>query len=338
MKESLLMIGNDRLIFDKESAVAKRQIEYAKNYTEVHIVVFTDRNFKEISLGDNVWVYPTRSMSKIFAVTDAVNLANFIAKNRKIIKITTQDPWLTAIVGISIKKKLNIDLEMQVHGDIGSPYFGKSLKNKFLKLLALSNLPKADNIRVVSNKIKNYLIDTLHINESKIEVRPIRVDIERIKNTPLNVNHDLHRKYQQFSKIILMASRLEAEKNIYLALKSMKLLFKLDSSIGLIVVGKGGCENKLKKFVQSNMLDKNVIFESWADTEQLISYYKTCDIFMVTSDYEGYGMTLVEAKAAGARVVSTDVGIADEIGVTIVNRDPVEISNTIITLLKEERS
>ena len=42
----------------------------------------------------------------------------------------------------------------------------------------------------------------------------------------------------------------------------------------------------------------------------MISYYKTADLFLLTSDYEGYGLTLVEAVAAGVRVISSDVGIA----------------------------
>ena len=35
----LLMISTDRKIFDKDSAVAQRQIEYAKKYEEVHIII-----------------------------------------------------------------------------------------------------------------------------------------------------------------------------------------------------------------------------------------------------------------------------------------------------------
>ena len=41
---------------------------------------------------------------------------------------------------------------------------------------------------------------------------PIFVDVEKIKNTPVNV--DLHKKYSQFDFVILMASRFGKEKNI----------------------------------------------------------------------------------------------------------------------------
>ena len=39
----LLMISTDKKIFDKDSAVAQRQIEYAKKYEEVHIIIFTKK-------------------------------------------------------------------------------------------------------------------------------------------------------------------------------------------------------------------------------------------------------------------------------------------------------
>jgi putative flippase GtrA len=55
--------------------------------------------------------------------------------------------------------------------------------------------------------------------------------------------------------------------------------------------------------------------EPWCDDPA--SYYKTADCFLITSDYEGYGMTIVEALAAGCPVVSTDVGIAKEAGASI---------------------
>ena len=45
----------------------------------------------------------------------------------------------------------------------------------------------------------------------------------------------------------------------------------------------------------------------------LVSYYKTADVFLLTSDYEGYGRTIIEAVASGMAVISTDVGIAKEI-------------------------
>lgn len=55
-------------------------------------------------------------------------------------------------------------------------------------------------------------------------------------------------------------------------------------------------------------LEKNVVFVGWKN--DLISYFKTADMYLLTSEYEGYGMTLIEAGASGCPIVTTKVGIA----------------------------
>ena len=52
--------------------------------------------------------------------------------------------------------------------------------------------------------------------------------------------------------------------------------------------------------------------EGWRS--DVVSYYKTADVFFQTSLYEGYGLSAVEANVAGCPVVSTDVGVASELG------------------------
>ena len=92
-------------------------------------------------------------------------------------------------------------------------------------------------------------------------------------------------------------------------MKAVKDLVKKYPKIGLVIVGDGPEEKKLK--AQSLKLKANVIFEPW--TDDLISYYKTCDVFLLTSNYEGYGRTAVEALASGSLVIMTDVGVAGDI-------------------------
>ena len=149
-----------------------------------------------------------------------------------------------------------------------------------------------------------------------MEVRPVEVDLEKIKQTPITV--DLHQKYPQFKKIILMASRLEPEKQIDLAIKNLiKLL--ISDNIGLIIVGAGSEEGRLKSLTEELGLSNYVKFDGWQ--ENLATYYKTADLFLSTSLYEGYGLTLVEAKSCGLPIVSTDVGVAREAGATITTID-----------------
>lgn len=297
--------------------MALRQIEYAKKYEEMHVIVFADKSFNEISLAPNLWVYPTRSTSKWKYVFDALKLGRFIVGKRAITHVTTQDPFETGLVGALIKNRHAVELELQIHTDIGSPYFQKFTRlNRIRTLISKYTLVRADHVRVVSERIKKYV--EKYVDPSKIEVRPVPVDVEKIKNTPITT--DLHVKYPQFSKIVLMASRLEPEKNIAMAIRAFKIVLEKIPQAGLVIVGSGSEESELKNLAQKLGIENAVIFEGWQNN--LASYYKTCDCFLVTSWYEGYGMTLVEAAAVGTKIVSTDVGIAKEVVAEVVGYRP----------------
>lgn len=357
----LLMISTDRKIFEQGSAVRARQVEYAKEWGEVHIIVFGGRSTKdgarreqeiggknrETVLAPNCYAYSTRSWSKFMYPFDAMGLGRFLIEKRGVTEITCQDASLTAMAGVSLKKQFNIPLEIQVHEDIGSPNYPQNLMRKIRKTLALSYLPKADKIRVVSNRIKDYLVGTLGIDAAKITVRPIVVDMEKIRQAPILPGADLHKKYPQFEKIVLVASRLEKEKNVGLAIRSWAEVIKKMPRVGLVIVGDGSQKVQFEKMAvqissprsdlgQSSRLnssDSSIVFESWANQSTLFSYYKTADLFLNTSLFEGYGMALVEVQAAGCKIVSTDVGVAREVGATIVGWDEREVAEGVVNSL-----
>jgi glycosyltransferase involved in cell wall biosynthesis len=76
----------------------------------------------------------------------------------------------------------------------------------------------------------------------------------------------------------------------------------------LLVISGDGPEKKNLE------LRQNVVIEPSVNFETLISYYKAADLFLLTSNYEGYGRTVIEAAAAGLPVVMTDVGLAPPAG------------------------
>ncbi|TSD02218.1 MAG: glycosyltransferase [Parcubacteria group bacterium Athens0714_24] len=292
----ILVISTDRKLFEENSGVRQRIVEYGSLVEEMHIVVFSKRqsqisNLKSQKFG-NVFLYPTNSRSRWFYICDAIKIGKKILSNKGQWLITTQDPFECGWVGYWLAKKFKISLQLQIHTDFLSPYFVKeSVLNKIRIYIAKFLIPRANCIRVVSERIKNSL-------KKDSVVLPIFVDVQKIREAPIKT--DLHSRYSQFNFIILMAGRLTKEKNINFAIEAIKEIG--DKNIGLIIVGGRLIEEKMPA---------NIIFESW--TDDLASYYKTADLFLLTSNYEGYGMTLVEAAAAGCKIISTDVGIAREI-------------------------
>jgi glycosyltransferase involved in cell wall biosynthesis len=303
----VLMISTDRKIFEPTSAVRARMLSYAADTEELFIVVLGLNKGLEVE-GRLKYLGLSRGRALGWRPAGAFDL------------VTAQDPFETGLIGWLIARRLRAKLELQIHTDFLNPYFAQSSFLNYLRVwIARFLLPRATRVRVVSQRIKKSLEEAGLRLKAPVEVRPIAVEIDKIKNAPRVV--DLHQKYPQFKKIILMASRLEPEKNIKLALAALKLV---DPSIGLVIVG-SGCE-KINP-------TKNVIVEDWVDQATLYSYYKTADLFLLTSFYEGYGMTLVEAAAAGCPIISTDVGIAREIGATITPYDPASLARLITSTL-----
>ena len=118
---------------------------------------------------------------------------------------------------------------------------------------------------------------------------------------------NLKEKYNQFDKILLTLSRLEPEKNIFMAIDALKIILQKFPKVGLVIVGVGsqkkGLENKIKELE----LNENVVI--WNEYLHAPSAMKTVDIFLLTSDFEGFALTLVESAASGTPIVSTDVGL-----------------------------
>jgi len=311
----VISIGTDRNLFMPESAVRERIKEYGALFDELHIVVFSKRSLSHVpeQISPTVWIYPTSSLVRWMYIRDAVSLClRIISKKgleQKETVITCQDPFETGLAGLRLKRKTRFPLHIQVHTDLLSPFFVQSSAlNRLRVLIAKRVLKSSDAVRVVSVRIKKSLVQKGWV-PSVLTVLPIFIDQQKILDTPVTIN--LREKYPQFNFIILIAARFTKEKNISLALEVLSKLVVQYPRVGLVIVGTGPQAQVLKSEAARLKLVRNVVFEPWQ--QNLASYYKTAHVFLVTSDYEGYGMTIVEALTAQCPVISTDVGIAPDV-------------------------
>ena len=301
------MLSTDGNLLKEGSAVRARMISYGTICGELNILVASLGGEKNrINIAPNVFVYPTASKDRISSRLSFLG----IGKKIKADMVTSQDPFETGLFAWLISKKIGAKLELQIHTDFLSPYFAdESFLNKIRVFLSRFLLPKADSIRVVSKRIS----DSLKAKSYKLKaipvVLPVFVDIEKIRKAEPKI--DLRKKYPQFDFIILMVSRLTREKNIGLGIEALAEVIKNHPKAGLIIVGSGPEESKLKSQVTDYKLQDKVIFVGWV--EDVVSYFKTADAFLNTSKYEGFGMALIEAAASDCPIISTDTGIAGSV-------------------------
>ena len=223
--------------------------------------------------------------------------------------ITCQDPFESGFAGWKIAKKFNLLLHLHIHTDFLSPYSKILFLNKIRLMLAKFLLPKADGIRVVSSVIENSVKKEFPNLKADISVLPIFVDMEAIVNTI--ATRSQISEHTLFKRNILKNSRLPKEKRFDVALKAFKEVSKKDDTVGLVIWVSGPEYNNIKNIIKDLKLKTKISFKgNWENIYIATHFYKLSDIFLLTSEYQGYGMTLIEAGASGCPIVTTNVGIA----------------------------
>lgn len=310
--KKVLMVSADAKIFEEGSFVRARMIEYGSLFSELHIVVFSvDTKLAAThQIAQNVFAYPTRSLTKLLYVTDGISLGMKVLREGGFpvgeSVITTQDPFESGLVGVSLSKKSSIPLHVQIHTDFQSPYFKTSALNKIRIAISKRVFPHARAIRAVSERI----IATLPPeSRMRAKVLPIYADIEAIKTS--KAVFDFKKIYPQFLRYALIASRLTKEKDIVTAIKAFaEAHTNIPAGTGLLIVGSGPEEAALREEARVRGVSHVVVFVPWVDHETLMSYMRASSAFISSSLYEGYGLSMLEAHTAGVPLVATDAGIA----------------------------
>jgi mannosyltransferase len=95
--------------------------------------------------------------------------------------------------------------------------------------------------------------------------------------------------------------------------------------VGAIVPEQAGFANDLKQRIEAAGLRTRIVITGELEIEEVQRWYQRLTIYAFTSRNEGFGLTLVEAMAAGAALVASRAGAAElvvEDGVTGVLTPP----------------
>jgi len=150
---------------------------------------------------------------------------------------------------------------------------------------------KADRIICVSESEKSTVQKHFVVPDDKITVIPNGVDYERIAQAiPFSLD----------GRVLLCVSRLEKFKNIHLAIGAVPYL---PTEYQLIIIGSGPYKQRLLQLVEHlHLADRMQILSGLSD-EEVHRWYKTCDLVLNLSSQEAFGLTVLEALAAGKPVM-----------------------------------
>ena len=160
------------------------------------------------------------------------------------------------------------------------------------------------------------------VPREKIRVIPPGYDDTRFFPVSLASRQAIKQDLDLEGKIVLALGRMANNKGYDLLIRAMATVFERVDDVRLLLAV-GSTEPNEKEIKQVEQLRsladelgirERVLFRDYIPDELLADYYRAADVFALSSRYEPFGMTAVEAMACGTpTVVTTEGGLWEQV-------------------------
>jgi len=238
--------------------------------------------------------------------------------------------WIpSGLVGYFISILTGRDLIVTCHGtDVALIQ-----KKRVLQPLAKLVLRKAKAITVVSSFLKNVLVEKIGLSNENISVIPMPFEFPNLSFPP---------KERKGGESILCVARFIPQKRLEVLIDAVSQL-RQDMEVKLTILGDGPERENLQKYISKSGLGKIVEMPGFIVRDELPNYYRECDLFVLPSVNEGFGLTLAEAMLNRRPVIGADSGgIPDLIeegrtGLLFPEGDSGKLAEAMKRILKDDR-
>lgn len=348
----------------------RRQQEYAGFADGYTAIVKTPRSprYRPHRWGSSHSVLPTLSTSPFTFPLDAYRLAARSLNDTGADLVVTQDPFATGLAGYWLKRRFGLPLCIQVHNDmIGCEWWlRESRPNRLMEPLGQWLLRRADTVQVVSNTIRARLaargvdprrmwnimtgagIDSEQFRSADgSQVRARLLDSLPPRGDSSELGTECPSSLSPWSSapspasVVLFMGRLVKQKDLPTLLRAASLVVAQQPDALFVLVGDGEDGPLLEGLRRELGLEINLLLLQGIGPEEAPAYVAACDLFVMSSLYEGKARALVEAACAGKPIVSTAVSGADEVveegrtGFLVPLRDPRALADRILRVLRD---
>jgi len=153
--------------------------------------------------------------------------------------------------------------------------------------------------RIAVSAAARHFIDRYFPGDYK--VIPNGVDVDRYRRAvPLT-------RWQDGTRNILFVGRFEPRKGVLDLLKGYRILRKTGCECRLLLVGGGPQEREARRYIATRRL-QGVEFLGRVSDDEKAQLFRTCDVYVApATGRESFGIVLLEAMAAGAPIVASDI-------------------------------
>lgn len=187
------------------------------------------------------------------------------------------------------------------------------LENRFWAWVARRIDSKARQVIVISDAVGRDLVDKSAANSDKIKRIYYGLEFEDgLVGARLAVIRDEY-GIDKNHPIIGMIARYAPQKGHKYLLETIVKVLKQLPNARLFLAGhdEKGIKNSLEEYAEELGIKENTVFSGFrSDVYELLYQF---DIFVLSSLWEGFGLVLLEAMAAGKAIVATNVGPIPEV-------------------------
>lgn len=294
--------------------------ELVKQGHDVYVITYPHKNIEDI---DGIHVIGTRGLNipgvrgLMFKKNAKKALENLLEKE-DIDIIHGHYLFPAGAAAVEVGNEHGIKTYVTAHG---SDMFEVYKKQPLMRSTIKNVLKRADCVLAVSNALKHEIIATGVTGISdKTRICWNSVDINKFS---LKENNSFKEEYKLTDKpIVLFVGNIIKRKNVESLIDAKKIA---NSDYYLVIVGDGPLFKKLKKKVEDENIRDVIFTGSRTDVENVIP---SCDVLVLPSFSESFGLVLIEALACGKPVIGSNVGgiteiITDDVGLLV---DPNKVS------------
>ena len=130
---------------------------------------------------------------------------------------------------------------------------------------------------------------------------------------------------------------MDEKKNQALLIETFAKQFK-NTNKKLVLIGNGALENTLKELTVKLEINKQVFFLGRLSREEVCAEMLKADCFVLTSNYETFGVVLIEALASGLPLIATKCGGPEDIvnssnGILIDVNNQMQLESAMIQMV-----
>ncbi|MFE4764107.1 glycosyltransferase [Bacillus mycoides] len=312
-------------------------VEYLKNYGEIKEVLnkpprVVIRNFikqgKVIKAFQTIFLYLVSKIMKERSAIFRYCLRNYtVASNNYDVAVAYAGPM--DFISYFVANKIEARRKVQwIHFDIEKIYFNKYFVSKVYK--------KFQHVFVVSDLGRKKLTQTMPelINKTETFLNIISPDmIMKMENEGIGFLDD-------FDGVrILTVGRLSVEKGQDLTISVLAKLKEAGYNVRWYCIGDGKEKGMYEKLVENYGIQSDYIFLGAMSNPY--PFMKQCDIYVQPSRYEGYCITLAEARCFNNPIISTNfTGASEQINHNhnglIIQFDEQQMYDAIVQILGDK--